>query len=148
LAGKHPGGRPTKYKPEYCQAVIDWMDKEPYTITDEGKKSPNDLPTFERFAHSIGVAKSTIYKWAETIPEFSDSLKKAGELQEDFWRANSLLGLYSPAFTIFAGKNMFGWRDKQDLDINDTRMAQAILGALSPEDADKVREAIKGSGKK
>ena len=37
---KHPGGRPTKYKPEYCQAIIEYF-KDPEV---------QPLPLFEDYA--------------------------------------------------------------------------------------------------
>lgn len=113
----HPG-RPTKYKPEYCDDIIDYFSGEPYSTetTESGasKKIPNDLPLIQNYAKKIGVCVDTLNEWTKVHPAFSEAYKKARALQEAFWTTNSLHGLYSPAFTIFAGKNMFGWRDKQE----------------------------------
>ena len=55
-------GRPTDYRPEYCDEVVSFMADGKHVI---------------EFAAHVGVAKSTVYKWAEELPEFSDALKKA-----------------------------------------------------------------------
>jgi hypothetical protein len=73
-AKKNTGGRLTKYKPEYCGALIKFFDIEPYTIVTyedskeyfndgrikkESKKArpmPNKMPTFFRFAQSMNVS--------------------------------------------------------------------------------------------
>ena len=51
-------GAPTKYKPEYCQQVIDHMTRG---------------LSFESFAGFLGVTKSTIYNWLEEHKDFLDS---------------------------------------------------------------------------
>lgn len=123
-----PAGRPTKYKPEYCESIIEYFDVEHTRIVEErfyyknGDEKvkeievANELPTVEGYAHSIGVNKTTLHEWNKKHTEFSNAFKKARELQEKMWLTNSLKGLYPGAFTIFAGKNMFGWRDKQDIE--------------------------------
>lgn len=125
--GKHLGGRPSKYKPEYCQQIIEYFDIEPYkTITvtftykngdtkDEEKEVANDLPLLSEFARKIGVCHDTLIEWTNVHPEFSEAYKKAKKLQERNWIACSLKGLYSQPFTIFMGKNVFGWADNQNL---------------------------------
>jgi hypothetical protein len=122
------GGRPTKYKPEYCEAIIDFFNVSPTrtileTVTrkdgstvDKEIEIANDLPTIQRFCFSIDIVKDTLHEWVARYPEFSDAYKRAKELQEDMWVRNSLKGLYNPSFTIFTGKNIFGWRDKQDIE--------------------------------
>lgn len=59
---KHPGGRPSEYRPEYCQAVIDCM-AQGFSLT--------------AFAGSIRVAKDTVYEWIKTHPQFSDAVSRA-----------------------------------------------------------------------
>jgi hypothetical protein len=125
---KHAGGRPTKYNKKYCKALAKFFDVEPYRevpirrISKDGKEivgyetRANDLPTIEGFCRFIKIAKSTFQLWVETHKEFSVAYKKVRTSQQDMWMINSFKGLYNPAFTIFAGKNMFGWRDKQDVD--------------------------------
>ncbi len=113
--GKAATGRPSKYDPAICDRIVAWFDKEPYELDIALKRVPNPLPTFEKFAHSEGLSCAILYVWKNEHPEFLEAFKKAQELQKDFWIANSLLGLYPPGFACFAGKNMFDWRDKQEV---------------------------------
>lgn len=53
---KHPGGRPTDYRPEYCERVVE--------MGGEGL-----LPV--SMAARIGVTKFTLHEWAKVHPEFS-----------------------------------------------------------------------------
>lgn len=55
-----PAGRPTLYKPEYCQMVIDHMAK--------GN-------SFWSFAADINVHFDTLSEWTKAHPEFSEAKK-------------------------------------------------------------------------
>ena len=107
-------GRPTKYKPEYCQAIKDFFNIEPTQIID-GKTVAIDLPFIQSFSRTIGVSKSTLYKWAEEHEEFSDALKFCKENQERILAANALSGRYNATFAIFTAKNILEWRDRQEI---------------------------------
>jgi len=142
---KHPGGRPTKYKPEYCQQIIEFFDVEPYrtiietrtykdgSVRESEKDIANDLPFFEKFAHDIGVTVETLQEWKRVHPEFSLAYKKAKKMQERNWKACSLRGLYNPAFTIFMGKNVYGWTDRQALEVN-AKGIEDVLRGLNNDD--------------
>lgn len=64
------GGRPSKYSPAYCDEVISTL-AEGLSVT--------------AFAGRIGVARSTVFKWAEEHPEFSDALKVGQAKATEFW---------------------------------------------------------------
>lgn len=120
-------GRPTKYKPEYCEELIEYFNKEPYRerkVTHKNKKGDewityedvaNDLPFLSQFAHSIGVTTSSLERWRKEYPEFSEAYKKAKEMQHNMLATNALRGLYQVAFSIFTAKNITSWRDKQEV---------------------------------
>lgn len=110
-----PAGRPTKYKPEYCEQIIKYFDVEHTKIVGD-REIANDLPTFQEFAHSIDVHVDTLHEWKKVHPDFSEAYKRAQALQEAMWLKNSMKGYYPGSFTIFAGKNMFGWRDKKEVE--------------------------------
>lgn len=147
--GKHAGGRPTKYTKRFAQKLLDFFDKERtkiilerfyYKNGDEKEKEievANELPTIQGFCISIGIVKDTLHRWVEIHKEFSDAYKKAKEMQEEFWLQNSIRGLYNPAFTIFAGKNMFGWRDKTETDITSGGKPIPILGDVHTNNRNK-----------
>ncbi len=101
----NPMGRPTKYNPDYCaQAVI--MMADGYST--------------KAFAGSIGVSLSTVYKWMEEHPEFSESIK-AGQAAGAHWWEKTLRQVASTgdgnaSAAIFGVKNRSQeeWKDKHD----------------------------------
>ncbi len=107
--------RPTKYRPEYCQMIIDFFSVDSYkTHVDEERNDtglPAKFPTVERFADSIGVVTNTVYNWSKKHPEFLHSLKRAINLQKTVLIEGSMAGLYQSPFNIFAAKNLIGWTD-------------------------------------
>ena len=106
-------GAPTKYDPKYCQEIIEYFDVRHY---DKAEKEPADFPQFTAFAKKIGVTRSTLFKWTNDYPEFSDAYKCAKELQEELLVNNSLKNRYNPYFAQFVLKNGHGWRDKQEIE--------------------------------
>ena len=52
---KRPVGRPSDYKPEYCEKVID--------LGEAGN-------SFTQIAHKIGHDKASLLRWAEAHEEF------------------------------------------------------------------------------
>lgn len=62
-------GRPTDYKPEYCQMLIEHME--------EGY-------SYESFGGVIGVAEKTLYNWEKHHPEFLHS-KEIGVQKSLIW---------------------------------------------------------------
>ena len=63
---KNKGGRPTKYKKEYCAKVYDYL-----ATTD---KANMELPMIEGFARYLNVARRTLYEWRDKYPEFLHTL--------------------------------------------------------------------------
>ena len=98
------GGRPTKYTPEFCEQIIDFM-AEGYSVT--------------AFAGSIRVSRATIYNWADEHPEFLDALQTAQAIAALWWedrlRAVAEKNEGNATAAIFGLKNRAAddWRDKQ-----------------------------------
>ena len=86
---KRGRGRPSKYDPVLCDKIIEWFTIDPYEVV-KGRKVANPLPTFEKFAHSIGVHVDTLHEWKSAHPEFSEAYKKAQQLQMDFPQRSAL----------------------------------------------------------
>lgn len=116
-------GRPTLYKPEYVEELLEYFDQEPYVEVEKTvptKKGPvqinvdeaTDFPTLAGFAIKIGVHRDTLHEWSKKYPEFSDAYKRAKDFQENYIATNGMKGLVNPAFAIFTAKNVLGWRDK------------------------------------
>lgn len=121
--------RPTKYKKEYCDALVRFFTVLPaqtvYERTyfaDGGIKSEKpivlaaDLPTFQAFAESIGVHVDTLHEWREQHKEFSEAYMRAKQLQESIWLINGMSGRYNAQFAQFFGKNCLGYTDKSEVE--------------------------------
>jgi hypothetical protein len=103
-----PAGRPTDYKPEYCEAVINHM---------------KDGASLTSFAAEINCARSTINVWMEQNAEFSEAVKIAKSKCAAWWEKLGRSGAsgeaqVNPTLVIFGLKNMAAddWREKQEID--------------------------------
>ena len=144
-------GRPTKYKSEYCEKLINFFDVEPYEDRElkhydkEGnvkwidyKRMANKLPTLRDFAKSIKVNLSTPYEWIKKHKEFSNAFIQAQKLRKWFLIENGLNGCYNPAFAIFVAKNITDMRDKQEIE-----HTVEVLGKLLLEISDEKQLLVK-----
>lgn len=108
MAGKkHPGGRPSSYKPEYCQALIDHMS--------QGL-------SFDTFGATIGVSRDVIYKWCNVHEEFFQAKKIAMDKCQLWWEQEGIRSLgfkfYQSAIWIMNMKARFGWSDKVEVQVS------------------------------
>lgn len=111
------GGRPTKYDPVFCEVAREFM-VDGYSVT--------------ALAGHIGVARSTVFKWADEHPEFSDALK-TGQASAALWwektlRQVAITGEGNASAAIFGVKNRSSeeWKDKQEHDLTSSD------GSMSP----------------
>lgn len=63
-------GRPTKYKEEYNEKVLNFM-KQGYSIVE--------------ICLELDICKQTFYNWCEENKEFLDSKKKGVDFSKDLW---------------------------------------------------------------
>ena len=118
-----PAGAPTKYKPEYCQEIVEFFDVTPSLEDVIAKKMNNgvvELPLFEKFAAKIDVHVETMLNWCKEYSEFFESYKKCKEMQKSFLIQAGLNGLYNPAAFCFVAKNCTDMRDKHELEHSGT----------------------------
>jgi hypothetical protein len=103
-----PGGRPTKYRPEMCQTVID-----------AGKIGAS----LSEMASECGICHDTLIEWQKEKPEFSEAVKRAREESKIWWEKKGRSatfggeeGFNATAF-IFQMKNRFpdDYREKQEV---------------------------------
>lgn len=145
------GGRPTKYKREYCEKLLEYFrvpereifykktyfnngilkSEEPITDT------PVDLPTFQAFADSIDVDMDTLENWAKKHKEFFGAYARAKQIQEAIWLQESLSGRYNAQFAKFFGVNCLGYKDKVEQDITNTNF-ELRFDNMSEEEADEI----------
>ena len=119
-----PIGRPTLYRPEYCQELIECFDIEPYreitrvhqrTGNEYTERIANILPSLVGFAAKIGVSRMTIQNWGKKYPDFLYAVTCAKACAEHILVTNALLGLYNAQFSIFVAKNYTDLRDVQEV---------------------------------
>lgn len=118
------GGRPSNYKPEFCEQIIKFCTKDLTEINTEGKVVATQLPTLKMFAISVGVTGETLIEWAKEKPQFSESYSKAKELCENHLIQNALQGRYKENFAKFVAMNYSNMKDKSETDI--TSKGQSI----------------------
>jgi hypothetical protein len=95
-------GRPTGYDPEFCDRAVAFLA---------------DGFSIAALAGELSVARSSVYKWIDEHPEFSDAVK-IGQAKATLWweRANRTLaitGQGNATACVFGLKNRSpeDWRD-------------------------------------
>lgn len=117
-------GRPDKYKPEFCEALIDFFKIDLYSVVQlkesreydvngtlrkesyEKKPMANRLPTMTAFAEKIGVERHVFKSWVAKYEKFATAFTRAHDLQKDFIINLGLSGVSPPAFAIFVATNL------------------------------------------
>lgn len=104
--GPRPIGRPSDYRPEYCQRVVEW-----------GRLGWS----FAEMAAEIGIAKQTLYNWQEKHSDFMDACSRAQTQCQGWWERKGREGMEAPLFNsnVWA-KNVSNrfpddWRDKTEV---------------------------------
>lgn len=98
-----PAGRPTKFRKEYCELLIEHQKKG---------------LSFQCFGVTIGVDRATCDRWVQRYPEFRAAKKTAQEHCLLFWERLGIQGTagkikgFNPAVYCFNMKNRFMWRNE------------------------------------
>lgn len=154
-------GRPGLYRPEYAQMIIDHFDGAAYetVIEEKGGESvavnvAKVFPTLERFASKIGTTAGRLWAWCEAVdsdgqarhPEFREAYARARDLQKTRLIEGALAGAFDSRTAQLALKNLAGWRDKVDIDVQAGTVAVSELEAtyITVMDAahDRMREVL------
>lgn len=98
-------GRPTDYRPEYCEMVIEW-----------GKLGKSKT----WMAASLDVTKKTFYEWESKHPDFLNATTRAMAHSQKWWEDAGQNGMEKNVFnsTVWT-KNMAArfrdeWTDRQE----------------------------------
>jgi hypothetical protein len=76
-------GRPSLYRPEYCEAVIE--------LGKEGRSIAGMAAHFD-------VGRNTIDEWAAVHPEFSEALTRAKVHAQSWWEQQGVSGMREKTF--------------------------------------------------
>lgn len=120
-------GRPTKYKPEYCDLVVEMLS--------EGA-------SLTEFRAAVGgISRETMSNWKQANPEFLDALNKADALGQAYWEKRLRTDLMfdnkinSPLVKLYFA-NRFNWHDKQQTDVtsSDGSMQPTVVQIVAADD--------------
>jgi hypothetical protein len=122
-------GRPTKYRAEYCTAILEYFNIPATTtakitrITKRGTEivdveTANPLPTIEGFAKKIGVSKQSVITWTQEHPAFLDAYTRAKTSQKEILVQNGLMGRYCEGFAKFVAINCTDMVDKSSKELS------------------------------
>lgn len=149
-------GRPTTYKPEYCEDLVKFFSVEPIiykdiTVTradgtqiDKTEFEAAPTPYLENWLDKIGIDRSTLKRWVAQHVEFSNAYKRAKELQRKFIQEAALKNCHNPAFSIFMMKNVCKWQDKEEDNWADrTELEHNVSESLIDKYKDISVEALK-----
>jgi hypothetical protein len=117
-------GRPTKYKPEFCQAIIDYFTVDlnkthkktittaKGTVIEEDVPDIPMFPSFAGFAAKIGVSKDIISDWQKAHAQFRRSCARAKAMAEEILVRYVLRGDYDSNFARFVAINYTDMQDR------------------------------------
>ena len=106
-------GRPTKYKPEYCETVVRLMSQG--VSKEEVCYDPEE---------GIGISYQTFLTWQKEHPEFLEAVKDGERASAAWWqktgRTAVLGGIdgFNATAYVFNMKNRFGWADKVQQEVS------------------------------
>ena len=118
--------RPTDYTTELLEKAKNYLIEWENTPRAERRA----IPQVADLAKHLGIARSTVYEWAKTYPEFSDIIEETLATQEGELVDGTLTG----RFNSTAGKLMLtkhGYTDKQDITTDGKALPTPILNGVS-----------------
>ena len=128
-------GRPTKYTPEMCGKVDEYLriNKDTY----EEDRLRVKLPTKEGFALFIDITKRTLYNWADEHKEFFHALEKIEKVQHERLLNSGLAGEYNSTIAKLILSSNHNYKERTDQTTKDKELPQPLLYALRNNDSDK-----------
>lgn len=133
-------GRPTDYKPEYCEQLVEWM------------KQGNSFPTFGT-SLTPPVCDATLYVWLSRYPDFLEAKKlgKAFEMQflERLHLRCMATGEGNPTAIVWAQKNRCrkyykerAPKGQQQIQLNASMDVKQLVANMQPEQMAQLIAAI------
>ena len=136
-------GQPTKYKPEYCTAIIEYFteferyedvvtkrffNKDGEETGNETTRRPLPPPTFYGFARKCGVCRDTVHQWSLKIPEFKLAYAEAKAIQGQFIIENAMCNISPQNFSKFMMENNFGWTSHVKQEVTNKVTLESLIG--------------------
>ena len=91
------GGRPTKYRPEFCDLVFEML-------------TDNSVVFSLRFvAGVLSISPDTLYRWKRLHPDFADAIDGGKALQESWLTERLIFNDGNPKAILFLLKQLHGW---------------------------------------
>ena len=144
---KRPVGRPTKYKPEYCEEIIE--------LGKQGK-------SIAQMASHFDVDKASIFRWAEESNDFRTALARAKAHSQTWWENAAQQNMDNRNFNAqlwlksVASRFREDYTEKQVTELTganggavQVQTASIDAGSLDPEQRETLKQillAAKGAG--
>jgi len=129
----NPVGRPSEYRPEFCEKVV--------VLGEKGYSKA-------MIAGELGVVRMTLDVWCKEWPLFNDAMDRAREASLSWWEAQGNAGIWSREFNANAYRlqvlNRFpaDWRERTEISgpgggpietttVDASALATALLGVLA-----------------
>jgi len=132
---KRAPGQPTKYKPEYCAGIIEYLA---------------DGHSLVSYAATIGVNVASFLNWEATHPEFFAAKSLALQLSQKWWETKAMENLvthegvkFSQSLWIFVVKNRFGYRDVREQEHSGPGGTPIQIAKLSATERDARHAEVK-----
>ena len=94
-----PAGRPTDYKPEYCQEVM--------ALGRAGKSKT-------QIAVALDTSKASLDRWSDAHEEFRTALTRAQECAQAWWEDQGQVGMVADKFNATVWSKSVSARFKED----------------------------------
>jgi len=138
-APKRGRGRPSLYKPEYCEVVVE--------LGRAGK-------SMVQMAAQLGVDRASIMRWRDEHEEFRASLSRALVLAQEWWEDRGQMGLHDRNFNaalwmkIVASRYREDYADRKEItgaDGGPLKVQASVLdvAALDAEDIEALEAALR-----
>lgn len=132
------------YSPAYCAEMLDYFNNATTSVMQKFEESYEEergakgaskkvkgtvravtgvIPTFERFANSIGVTTATLRDWAAKHPDFGYAHDRCREVLKGFLIQASAAGTIPPATAIFLMQSLTDMRSESTLVITTPQAA-------------------------
>lgn len=111
-------GRPSAYKPEYCEKLIHFFSRQPYTerlinkytkagrVIEQYEKIPCEFPYFADFAFELGYTEKVLRDWRDRHEDFNSAYTYAKRLQKKLLNTLVATGIYDKSYGQFMAINI------------------------------------------